>query len=239
MARIFSRYFNCDEIKFLNEKNLQSVQNDRLSFYFFLSIFSLSLFYYFTPVWNHRFHYDFQSLKSWREYREKLWRYKNKKWSHEEMGGKFLEEVEEKHSREVWSSIWKSVLCMSPLLTVHAYWAIPRHECRHKLPERDALHRFHVLPAPIELVHREPTQLLGYRSLVISKEISPRTMRARPRKLLPFFLSSSPLLKSCTCNNKFTNTVYKIKWNKNWMKRGVFENTKNVKDCLREGNGIT
>mgnify|MGYP004583281143 CR=1 FL=1 len=37
--------------------------------------------------------------------------------------------------------------------------------------QRDALHRFHVLPAPIELVHREPTQLLGYRSLVISKEI--------------------------------------------------------------------
>lgn len=37
--------------------------------------------------------------------------------------------------------------------------------------QRNALHRFHVLSAPIELVHREPTQLLGYRSLVISKEI--------------------------------------------------------------------
>lgn len=37
-------------------------------------------------------------------------------------------------------------------------------------PVRDALHRFRVLSAPIEVVHREPSQLLGYRSLAISKE---------------------------------------------------------------------
>lgn len=93
----------------------------------------------------------------------------------------------------------------SPLplfLTVHAYWAIPRHECRHKLPERDALHRFHVLPAPVELVHREPTQLLGYRSLAISKEIPDQLAQCEPghENFSLFSLplsSSSPLHETC------------------------------------------
>lgn len=49
---------------------------------------------------------------------------------------------------------------------------------------RDAVRRIHVLSAPIEVVHREPTQLLGYRSLAISKEAR-CTMRARPRNF-PF-----------------------------------------------------
>lgn len=107
----------------------------------------------------------------------------------------------------------------TPLLTVHAYWAIPRHECRHEIPERNALHRFHVLPAPIELVHREPTQLLGYRSLVISKEIPAHnasletSLPFRPGKFSffpsPFLLFYTNRASTSLQQQVPTNTVYK------------------------------
>lgn len=194
-------------------------------FLLFFYQYSLSVSYYFTPARNHRFHRDFQTLKSSREYRGKLWRYikikngRTRKWA----GKNFRRREEvpsvsrggrgETQSRSLVVYLKISLMHVrrsrdtpSPLplfLTVHAYWAIPRHECRHKLPERDALHRFHVLPAPVELVHREPTQLLGYRSLAISKEIPDQLAQCEPGHENFSLFSPPPLLLLSSTRNAY------------------------------------
>lgn len=218
-------------------------QNDPFIFFFFFYQYSLSSF---TSPWNHRFHYDLQTLKSWRGIQEKEEKLRGcikirdgraRKWAGKNFGcgGRALARGKLPSQFPRGETQWRSLVVYlkislmyvrlglkTPLLTVHAYWAIPRHECRHEIPERNALHRFHVPPALIELVHREPTQLLGYRSLVISKEI-PAHNASPASKLLslfdpensPFFpLSSSSSTQIARLHTSLqrevpTNTVYK------------------------------
>lgn len=76
-------------------------------------------------------------------------------------------------------------------------------------PVRDALHRFHVPSAPAGLVHREPTQLLGYRSLVISKEAAPVQCKPGPRASLPIPFSRGGHAftnRACTTPDKAQRT---------------------------------